>query len=30
MNAADTRNVKHCKLVDLNALLSSTLDPLQA
>ena len=26
MNAADTCNVKHCKLVDLNPLLSPTLD----
>jgi hypothetical protein len=30
INAADTRNVKHCKLVDLNVLLSSTLDHLHA
>jgi hypothetical protein len=26
INAADTCNAKHCKLVDLNALLSSMLD----
>jgi hypothetical protein len=29
INAADTCNAKHCKLVDLNALLSSTLDHLR-
>jgi hypothetical protein len=30
INAADTCNVKHCKLIDLNTLLSSTLDHLHA
>jgi hypothetical protein len=30
INAADTCNAKQCKLVDLNALLSSTFDHLHA
>jgi hypothetical protein len=30
INAANTCNEKHCELVDLNALLSSTLDHLHA